>query len=289
MVIIGISGGLGNQMFQYALYKKLLMEGREVRIDLSFFNIKQIEAYRKFELDIFNLDYKVATPKEVKKLGDCSYSIWNKLRRKIFGQKASLYVEDIDKGFQKEIFEKDDVYLYGYWQNPNYFSDIREDLLKCFTFPEKKDDLNRRILRKIRNENSVSVHVRRGDYLSENNVQIYGNICTKLYYERAMDYIREKIENPVFFLFTNDVEWVKSELYKPGMVIVNCNIKKDCYYDMYLMSQCKANIIANSSFSWWGAWLNQNTQKIVISPSKWFNNHQTTDMICKEWIKINGN
>lgn len=143
-----------------------------------------------------------------------------------------------------------------------------------------------KILDKLREGFSVSVHIRRGDYLAPENNLVYGNICTLEYYHKAILYIREHIEGATFFLFTNDTDWVHENLYEEGMVIVDCNQGTDAIYDMYLMSQCDANIVANSSFSWWGAWLNQKNDKIVLAPHKWRNRHDVRDMICEDWIKI---
>ena len=133
---------------------------------------------------------------------------------------------------------------------------------------------------------SVSVHIRRGDYLKKDLRPIYGDICTVDYYHRALEYVHNKIENPKIFMFSDDMQWVKDNLLEPGMILVNEMSEWDGMTDMYLMTQCRHHIIANSSFSWWGAWLGDNPDKIVVAPVRWFNNHSQTDMICKEWVKI---
>ena len=145
--------------------------------------------------------------------------------------------------------------------------------------------MNGVFLCKIENSNSVSIHITRGDYLNENNLKIYGNICTLNYYNKALQIIAKKITNPIIFVFTNDIEWVRKELEIPNMVIVDCNSGKLSYWDMYLMSKCKANIVANSSFSCWGAWLNKNENRIIISPKRWLNNHEQTSTLCDNWIR----
>lgn len=155
------------------------------------------------------------------------------------------------------------------------------------------NEKNQKILEKITQTNSVSIHVRRGDYYNnESAFKIHGNITTKKYYENALEFIKEKVKNPVFFVFSDEFEWVKKNLYffsNYGEVhIIDWNKGFDSYIDLQLMSNCKHNIIANSSFSWWAAWLNKNKNKIVISPKKWVNNinENKIDIIPNNWIKI---
>ena len=180
----------------------------------------------------------------------------------------------------------DNVYLSGYWQNEKYFDDIRKEICTCFVFPDDLDEKKKNLLKTIQNDNSVGIHIRRSDYLIKENRDVYGGICTKEYYENAIKYIQEHVCHPVFYLFSDDLNWVRENLYREGMVLVEHSENQPSYTDMYLMSQCKHNIIANSSYSWWGAWLNSNDGKMVIAPDKWFNNHETTDMICKGWIHM---
>lgn len=284
MVIIKISGGLGNQMFQYALYRKMVCLGKDAKLDLSFY---QNDRYgRELKLNIFEITYKEASEKECRKLGECTYTAFDKLRRKITGYKRSYYLEDLDKGFQPEIFDKENIYLDGYWQCEKYFADIRELLLKEFQFPQKISSYSCKILEEIEKCPAVSIHVRRGDYLTEENKKIYGNICTREYYKNSIDWFRKHIRTPYFFLFSDDIEWTKKNIWEPGMKIVEKAKDKKDYEDMFLMSKCKHHIIANSSFSWWGAWLNAYENKLVIAPGKWFQNHQASDAICKDWIRM---
>ncbi len=280
MIIIEVTGGLGNQMFQYALYVKLKEMGKDVRLDLS--DYRKGQSMRKFELGIFKTDYQAATPREINK-----YKKPDLLKRfSPVPLKEKIYIENLDEGYQEIVFSFDDMYLSGYWQCEKYFADIRKTLLKKFTFPVENSSMYEKKLSQIQMSQSVSIHVRRGDYLTEQNTKVYGNICTLNYYRNAISYIREKVKDAVFFLFTNDKDWVREKIYEEGMVIVDCNSNDQDYLDMFLMSQCKHNIIANSSFSWWGAWLNQNIDKIVISPKKWFRNHKVADQVCKGFITV---
>lgn len=280
MLIIEVSGGLGNQMFQYALYTKLKEMGKDVRLDLSIY--KNEHSVRKFELDIFQVDYQEATVKEIRKYKKPD------LLKKMFPLKLKekIYTENLDAGYQPIIFSLEDIYLSGYWQCEQYFEDIRELLLKKFSFPSAKSIINGELYSKIKSFQSVSIHVRRGDYLTEQNARVYGNICTLQYYRNAISYMKKEIKDAVFFLFTNDIDWVKKHIYEENMIIVDCNNGNRDYLDMFYMSQCRHNIIANSSFSWWGAWLNQNEDKIVISPEKWFQNHEVASQVCKSFITV---
>lgn len=280
MIIIEMCGGLGNQMFQYALYTKMKKLGKEVKLDLTSFKSKQ--SLRKFELDIFNVDYDIADEKDIRKYKKAG------MRSRLFHTKrnVNVYIENLDEGYQPIIFSFDDKYLQGYWQCEKYFADVRDILLKKFVFPISNEHKFNQILSQIKGTESVSLHIRRGDYLNSQNIKIYGNICTFDYYNNAISYVRKEVKDAVFFLFTNEVEWVKDNIYEEGMIIVDCNIGKQDYLDMFLMSQCKHNIIANSSFSWWGAWLNENVDKKIISPARWFLNHEVSNQICDNFVIV---
>ncbi len=280
MIIIEMSGGLGNQMFQYALYTKMKKLGKEVKLDLTSFKSKQSQ--RKFELDIFNADYDIAGEKDIRKYKKTG------IQSRLFHTRRNenVYIENLDEGYQPIIFSFDDKYLQGYWQCEKYFADVRDILLEKFVFPISNGHKFNQILSQIKETESVSIHIRRGDYLNAQNIKVYGNICTIDYYNNAISYVKKEVKDAVFFLFTNEVEWVKNHIYEEGMIIVDCNIGKQDYLDMFLMSQCKHNIIANSSFSWWGAWLNENADKKIISPARWFLNHEVSDQICDNFVLV---
>lgn len=285
MIVIELSGGLGNQMFQYALYKKFESLKKDVVIETSFFRSGQ--KLRELELGIFPVRYNEITDKEAANIRGFGYkdSIIDKMRYKVIPRKYKVYVDKIEI-FQPEIFDMDSVYLSGYWQNENYFKDIKEIIYKEFTFPEELKVKNKDICEQLENENSVSVHIRRGDYLTNENTRIHGNICTEEYYKNAMAYIRERVENPKFYIFTDDLEWARERYDEQDIIIVDDNRAASSYIDMFLMSKCKHNIVANSTFSWWGAWLNDNPNKLVLAPPKWFNNFEKAKVACEEWILI---
>ena len=287
MIIIEVAGGLGNQMFQYALYQKYLHMGKLAKLDLfSYENPKSMP----FELDLFHLPYDVDTKKErngymnQKRLTVC------RILDQISGRpKHSYYAEKLDVGYQPEILNFENTYLSGYWQCEKYFMDFRQDVLDLFQFQDQQINLASRSLQEqMRREQAVAVHVRRGDYLLPENSRKYGNICTLQYYKNAMQYVKKRVPDARFYFFSNDPGWVRENLANGDSVIVDCNHGKENYLDMYLMSQCSHNIIANSSFSWWGAWLNQNPDKIVMSPQRWFSHLDASDAICEDWVRVNG-
>lgn len=278
MIIIEMSGGLGNQMFQYALYLKLKGMGKDVCLDISNYNR---HSERRFELDVFDLQMRfiqLPRPESIKK-------IWLKLNgiRKIYHDKIGI--------FQPQVYELDDVYLRGYWQNEYYFADISDEIREAFSVKNRISQINKSIVTKMQQHNSVSVHIRRGDYLNSQFENIYGNICTLEYYKKAISYIYNTISRPHFFFFSDDTKWVREHISEFGaaedqILLIDENYENNSFLDIYLMSNCKHHIIANSTFSWWGAWLGKNDDKIVVAPSKWFHNHETTDIICTGWIKI---
>ncbi|WP_165784704.1 alpha-1,2-fucosyltransferase [Solitalea longa] len=282
-------GGLGNQMFQYAFYKSLSECYSNVKADLSDFH--SYDLHYGFELDkVFYIQLKKASNFESKLLdkhGSNNNWYYRKLRR-ISGLKKAYYHEKTEFNFDPQIYSEGDKsvrYFWGYWQCEKYFETIKDSLVSDFTFTKPLDDENKAILQEIESCNSVSIHIRRGDYV---NHPLLGNITTLEYYQTAISIIKTTIENPVFFVFSNDIEWCKETLKEDGFKFINNNTNAQSYVDMQLMSRCKHNIIANSSFSWWAAWLNQNPNKIIISPKKWTNNPEYTyhGLILDSWIKI---
>lgn len=276
-VIIEVSGGLGNQMFQYALYRQMKRFSENVYLDLSFYHSNQ--KLRKFELDIFNISYDVIDEKIAKKYRGYGYndSLIEKVKRYFFHERNHLY-KDLITEFQPQIFTMDNIYLSGYWQNEKYFSEIVEEIQEVY-----KLSIDGELAEEILNRNSVSIHIRRNDYLYSHNSKIYGNICTNEYYQSAIKYINDHVENPFYYIFSDDISWVKDNLIMANSLVVEHKEDED-HMDMQLMSLCKHNIIANSTFSWWGAWLNSNKEKIVIGPKKWFSNHDHVDVLPSDWI-----
>lgn len=290
MKIVKVLGGLGNQMFQYALFLSLkeVFSKEKVKLDLSYFNGYPL--HNGFELDkIFNLNYEIASFKDLVKVSYplMHYRLWQ-IGKRILPKRKSMYIEPNDHRLDLSIFNiAKDCYFDGYWQNEKYFSFCQNQIQKAFTFPKVSDIRNIEILNTIESRNTVSIHVRRGDYL---NHPILGNNCNLDYYKKAIKYIRDHQHVDLFCIFSNDIKWCQTELnhllYPVEVIYINWNNAQNSYVDMQLMSMCKHNIIANSSFSWWGAWLNHNPSKIVIAPHKWRNIETISDPVPDNWIRI---
>lgn len=283
MNIVWIDGGLGNQMFQYALALKLMSLGRQVKIDVTKY--AEHHVHNDFELDkVFGISCPFADLKEIKSLGYRKANHLTELLKKTPLRKKTIYNHE-SYVFDERVLKLDGYYLEGYWQSEKYFSDIRGKILETYRFPEFASEEQKEYAERIQGSHSVSVHIRRGDYLNYSYLQ---NICTLDYYKSAMQYFREK--HPLdaeFYIFTNDVPWAEEHFQEKDCHFVTGNSGADSFRDMQLMSLCKDNIIANSSFSWWGAWLNQNPEKTVIAPERWVNgpDEESIDVIPEKWIK----
>lgn len=286
MLIVELNGGLGNQMFQYALYKKLLSMNKEVYLYDAILTKKLNNPSSVKIFDVFDLDDKICDKHECYVRADVRRDIFSRLRRRIFGKRKfrTNYIEtDFDNNYDMKIFNLNDAYIQGYWQSELYFREIKDKIRKEFSFSYIDMCEIGDILNKIDNTNSVSIHVRRGDYVGN---PIYSGICTKEYYEKAICKIYDRISEPFFFIFSDDIEYVKGLFRNKNFYIVNKFNGMEAHYDMFLMSKCQHNILANSSFSWWGAWLNDHKDKMVISPKRWANTIELRHTPCKDWIRI---
>lgn len=299
MIIVRLLGGLGNQMFQYATARHLsIIKKTKLKFDLSAFE-KNIYAenatWRDFQLSVFKLKAEIASKQEIENVKNAHPPFIEKLKYRLFSQNIPAYRKP--EQFEKQLFKFDttllsapkNAYLTGYWQTPLYFNAIRSVLLKEFEFREIPVKDNYPFIDSIKKQNSVSIHIRRGDYISNPEYLKIHGLCTIDYYQRAIEYICKKVDNPTFYIFSDDMEWVKQNIQFVNncVYVTNTPDKKD-HFEMYLMSLCKHNIIANSSFSWWGAWLNQNNPSIVIAPKQWMGDPaiDTKDLIPSEWVRI---
>jgi hypothetical protein len=286
-------GGLGNQMFQYALGKRVsLLQNTEVKVDVSFLNNKKFtHTGRNFELDVFSTDIQIATDAELSKFRAIQHS---KLKKGIqgifpfmfpyftFGEPSHEYNPAILNSPKNSL-------LIGYWQTEKYFLPIENIIRKDLSFKYPLEGLNKTLANAIASGNSVSMHIRRGDYIHHPETSQFHGICSPEYYFAAIDYVKKKIGNIHLFVFSDEPEWVKTNMkFDSPVTYINNNTGGNSYIDMQLMSLCKHNIIANSSFSWWGAWLNSNPGKIVVAPAKWFNDSSinVNDIIPNEWQKL---
>lgn len=283
-------GGLGNQMFQYAFGKALsLFNKSDLFFDLVFFSDvrsgkDKISTVRDYELSIFkNISLQSANISVKKKM--LGSKLVNVLKYKL-GIKRNNFYQENKFSYNEKVEELPlPIYLLGYWQSFKYFNDFQEIIRNEFQFNyENIGNKNNEVLGNIRNNiSAVSLHVRRGDYLKSPYF-----ISMEDYYNSAIDYIKKKLKNPIFILFSDDPQWVYEKLVPllENSILVDWNVKEDSWKDMMLMSNCSHHIIANSSFSWWGAWLGNNPDKIVIAPQKWFldSSVNTKDLYLQNWI-----
>lgn len=292
MIIVKAMGGLGNQLQQYALYKKLESMGRDVRLDISWFQNPQMHsdilAKRDLELDYFEgISYRAAEPEDIKSvLGrtfDEKESVKSKLKRKFLPSTNPCFTET--DMYHEQIFSFTDKYLEGYWACEKYYADTLPALRAQIRFPINSDNENRirneETIHKMEETESVSVHIRRGDYLDGTNRAIFGGICTEDYYHAAIDFIRERKPEARFFFFSDDIPYVKEHYQGENYEMIDWNHGKNSFYDMMLMSRCKHNICANSTFSFWGARLNPNASKLMIRPSI----HKNTQVFIPEQMQ----
>lgn len=291
MVTILLSGGLGNQMFQYAA-AKALAKRLNVPLYINLYSLtKRTKATsRSYGLDIFEIDTPIKSSVKGKLLIKMRPFIQ---QHRSFFQLLGFFTDIYALQYEPAVESiKGDIMMSGYFQSEQYFKDIKSDLLKDFRFKKPLDGMNIELSNQIVNSESVAIHIRRGDYITDKGASQNFVTCGKEYYQKAIEYITNKISNPQFYIFSEDMEWVKENLSfgEYPTSYIDWNRGKDSYRDMQLMSMCKHNIIANSSFSWWAAWLNQNTKKIVVAPEKWFleefKNGFLNDFYPKGWIKI---
>ncbi|WP_026504968.1 alpha-1,2-fucosyltransferase [Butyrivibrio sp. NC3005] len=289
MIIIMMQGGLGNQLFLYGLYKQLESLGKEVKMDehLGFEN----DENRSPCLELLGLSYNKSTDKEVVKLRDAYMDIVRRLRRKIFGRKNLEYSEPLDGNFDSKVLELSDAYLIGYYQSEKYFQskEVRSLLRSkiwdaCNGF--LLTDTNKKYRKMIEESESVSLHVRRGDYLLPGICETYQGICDDDYYKKSFEYISSRKENALFFIFSNDIEWCRKHYGdNQNVVFVEADGNHADISELFLMALCHNHILANSSFSWWGAWLSKDKEKsITIAPKKWLNNKNMTDIYTDDMI-----
>ncbi|NCS98924.1 alpha-1,2-fucosyltransferase [Candidatus Parcubacteria bacterium] len=297
MLTTNLKGGLGNQMFQYATGRYISVKsGVELYLDTNWFFKKDIlnsDTKRKFELDKFNIKGQISDPDQARKI-KYPYGSLSKILSKFEKKFLDKYYLDYHPQLLKEIQEKlkkdpnTNIYLNGFFQSEKNFAEIRPLLLQEFQLkPEFITQKVKEFEKQIENNNSVSIHIRRGDYAQNpKTLKIHG-LCPISYYRDAIDLIIKTVENPHFFIFTDDVAWAKENLKisDPHTFVSGNDLSGP--QELWLMSKCQHNIIANSSFSWWGAWLNQNPTKHVIAPEKWtVKNNEHPNIIAEGWITL---
>lgn len=276
--VVRLQGGLGNQMFQYAFGQALKHKlNKNVNYDTWGYEEARrawdhTTTRRTYGLDVYKANPDIASFAQLALMGEaCKYV--NHIQESVENVYDATRLEEVAAG-----------YYISYWQAEEYFKTIRPQLLEDFTLSKPLPEESQEMLKKIQDCNAVSVHVRRGDYLALTELFC---ICSPKYYAKAVEYIKEHTENPHFFIFSDDIEWVKENMHVEGEhTIVDTNRHLHESIDLELMRNCKHSIIANSTYSWWGAWLNESPDKIVISPDTWFTDSRKNEAICPEWITL---
>jgi hypothetical protein len=285
--IIALTSGLGNQMFQYALYVYLTQKKNYPQVKLYCWK-KYLNEHNGLELT--NIFSNINIVEKHSRIISWYIDLY-------FFVKKVLYVTGLKRVvslFSWIMKPVPNVSVFPAWHTYQFVNEIRDVLInRIFIFTDFTDIRNIEICKIIKSTNSVSVHIRRGDYISNPKWRCsHGDICNLDYYNKAIDHIKRHVESPQFIVFSDDIEWGKNNLIIDNAIYVNWNTGIDAYRDMQLMALCKHNIIVNSTFSWWGGWLNQNVDKIVIAPAKWLNSHRQTNFskfVFPEWIAIDNN
>ncbi len=305
MIVIRMSGGLGNQMFQYALFIKLQAMGREVCFDdwSEYEHQAENGVRRPIRLSVFGIDYPRAERELVRTLTDSEMDVKSRVRRKLRGR-HSLEKHDRDLVFDPSFLELEEGYFCGCFQSEKYFADVRDKVREAFTFSESiwQEEPERAVLaEQMQKENSVAVHLRFGDYLDK--AETYGGICTPAYYEGAVRQMLERLGERVhFYVFSNDeqkaADWIAAMEKRSGAAGVSYTLIRGAdedhgYLDLALMTKCRHHIIANSSFSWWGGWLADHTGQLIIAPSLWLHMPDGStltrrDIFTEKMLQING-
>jgi hypothetical protein len=292
MIIVRLQGGLGNQMFQYAAGRFLALRNfSALKFDLSCF--ENDSPGRQLMLESFNIAIHQATGAEIQCFKKTGINKW--IFERMHG-KCNTLIDKTSPSFHPEYFAlKGNVYLDGYFQSEEYFRQIKEEILSDFTYAKEHPDTVNKLAETIKSVNSVSIHIRRGDYISDPVTNEFHGICTLEYYQRAISVIKQHVDDPQYFIFSDDIEWVNANFNQGSNYKIISGITNTETEDLFLMSSCRHNIIANSSFSWWGAWLNKNPNKIVVAPANWVNrnsrwynewNIDDSHIIPGSWIKI---
>ena len=297
MIITSLNSGLGNQMFQFAAGKSLARHLQtELLLDISWFkNSDKAQTPRSFELMVYPIKDSIADEFIVNRLiRPSSKGVLNRLKHKINRNRPIhnqwLFIEPHFHYYSDFFKAKAPVMLSGYWQSEKYFQLISEEVKSIFSLEIPQSDSNFSWVQLMQTQaQAVAIHVRRGDMVKNPEVAKIHGSCNLDYYQRAMSYVESKVEQPTYFVFSDDIAWCKEHLNsKFPIYFVSGNEGDRAYWDIQLMRYCKHNIIANSSFSWWGAWLNNTPNKIVVSPINWFNHSDsdTKDLIPNNWIRI---
>lgn len=295
MIIIKLQGGLGNQMFQYAFGRYLsLKNNSKLVLDLSFLIKRPVGVdytFRNYELSEFDIKADIQ---------NTTNKLYQNILSKIIGKFKILQLLNVVK-FPVIIFQKDfkplkkylnfngNYYLDGFWQSELFFKEFETQIRQDFIFKSEIHNQCKSFVSEIYHNNSVCLHIRRGDFLKNKENKNTHGLCSVDYYKKAINYINENVENPVFFVFTDDFQWSKSEFKNDNFKFFDFqDFQSNAVLNLQIMTQCKHFIISNSSFSWWAAWLSENKNKVVIAPKTWFadKNIDFSNVVPEDWIKF---
>lgn len=305
MIHAYIRGRLGNQLFQYAFVRMLQYHNPDVPVCYHF---DEVYSAGSAEQDFINAlaNFKTIDVGEGKDLPNLGF--WQKILMKLYWMRypheAAIHIRNryqmkwvgllskfglyyLDLGYYKfpKVLPKGDVIISGNFESEEYFGEVKDMILNEIVPRYPISEKNEALLNLMRTTNSVSLSIRRGDFTDDTNISKLHNVCTPLYYQRAIEYIKQHVENPVLFIFSNDVEWCRNNLdfglethYESG--------NDPSWEILELMSYCKHNIMANSSFNWWAQYKNKNQDKIVVAPSRWWNSPFRPSIFLKNWVLI---
>ena len=282
-------------MFQYAAARRLAhMHNTELRLDITgYANTDQKDTPRSYELNCFKINAGIATAEDLSRVKSADHvrKFHEKVARRL-GTTSAIYQygEPGPRFDERAMRMRDNTYLTGWWQNEKYFVDIKNILQKEFLPKTKPTGNNIKWLEQAKSTNSISVHVRRSDYLTNKHANVFHGLASIDYYNAAALCLKTLVNNPHFFIFSDDIDWCRRTLkLGKNVTFVKGNDGSKAYEDLRIMGNCQHNIIANSSFSWWGAWLNQNKDKVVIAPRVWFQDkkaNRETEIVPNNWMKM---
>ena len=283
MILVKLKGGLGNQMFQYAFARRMSIKNEDVlKLDIVGLQQTTIETKRDYALGVFDIRADIATPEETQQV-KYPYGFLSKIGRLINAKVLRRFYIDFDQSITERT---GNMYLDGFFQDERYFNDASDAIRDEFKLKDQMSDTAEKMRREIEESTqSVSVHIRRGDYVTDAKTNAHHGTCGLDYYESAVSRMRENIGACTFYVFSDDIQWVKENMNFTDATYVSSPAIKD-YEELMLMSHCKHNIIANSSFSWWGAWLNRNSSKVVIAPARWIHAPKQPSIIPSTWTRI---
>jgi hypothetical protein len=290
MIVVQLSGGLGNQMFQYALGRCLAGKlGCGLKLDLSNYDEYRDRQYELFRYDIHATIASAVDLQRCKGYGLTGRIVMPMLEKLVPNIGVRVVREQSERFDESVLSLKGNIYLIGYWQCERYFTEIADTIRSDLTLTEGLDERDANMVQQIRSTNAISIHFRRGDYVSDPNAEATLGALTTDYYAAAIKHVAARVEKPHFYVFSDDADWTMRNLrFEYPATFVAHNGPGRGVFDMRLMSACRHNIIANSTFSWWAAWLNGNPEKLVIAPSQWYRDasRDAADIVPADWIRI---